>query len=243
MTWAVIAGTVVIVLALCFYLVVFTDGTYLGPRFVRFVYDRLGRRWDYPTNARHQRIDQMDLAPVLRDALAAQLAGVVLDVASGTGRVPLLLLGQPEWFAGTVVGADVSAGMLAAGAARVRRASASSPATAMLVQAAAERLPVRDGCAAAVTCIEALVNFGRPRRALAEMVRVLSPGGAIVVTKRSDALARLTPGKDFTRRRLARTLHQLGCAGELSYSPYRGSVGRSEVAVARKLVSSSRVSP
>jgi ubiquinone/menaquinone biosynthesis C-methylase UbiE len=85
-----------------------------------------------------------------------------------------------------------------------------------------------------VTCIEALVNFGRPRRALAEMVRVLAPGGAVVITKRSDALARLTLGKDFTRRRLFGTLQDLGCNGELTYSPYRGSVGKSEVAVAEK---------
>lgn len=243
MTWPVITGAVVVFVALAFYLVVFTDGTYFGPRFVRFVYDGLGRRWDYPTDARHQRIDQTDLAPVLRSALSSTPANLVIDVACGTGRVPLLLLGQPEWFRSTVVGADVSSGMLAAGASRLRTVSATTAASAVLVQAAAERLPFRDGCACAVTCIEALVNFGRPRRALAEMVRVLAPGGSIVITKRSDALARLTPGKDFTRRRLARTLHDLGCTGELSYSPYGGSVGKSEVAVARKIDASSRVSP
>src|SRR5438067_921712 len=121
MTWTVAAGVAVLLLALGFYLVVFTDGTYLGPRFVRFVYDRLGRRWDYPTEARHQRIDQTDLAPVLRAALSATPAHLVIDVACGTGRVPLLLVGQPEWFRSMVVGADVSSGMLAAGAPRVRR--------------------------------------------------------------------------------------------------------------------------
>lgn len=229
-----VAGTVVLLLVVGFYLVVFTDGTYLGPRFVRLVYDRLGRRWSYPTNARHQRIDQEDLAPVLRRVLDGAPSGVVLDVATGTGRVPLLLLGQPDWFRGSVIGADVSGGMLAAGTPRVRSVSQSAVAQAVLVQAAAEHLPVRDGSCAAVTCIEALLNFGRPRRGLAEMVRVLAPGGAIIVTKRSDALARLTPGKDFTRRRLARTLYALGCTGELAYSPYRGSVGKSEVAVARR---------
>src|SRR5579864_7348921 len=173
MTWVVVAGTAGL-LALAFYLVVFTDGTYLGPRFVRTVYDRLGRRWSYPTNARHQRIDHEDLAPVLRSVLEHTPSGVVLDVASGTGRVPLLLLGQADWFRGMVVGADVSAGMLAAGAPRVRRASESAVVTAVLVQAAAERLPLRDASCAAVTCVEALLNFGRPRRALAEMVRVLA---------------------------------------------------------------------
>jgi len=234
MSWVAVAGVIVLVLAVGFYLVVFTDGTYLGPWFVRLMYDRLGSRWSYPTNARHQRIDHEDLAPVLRDVLGNNRSGTVLDVATGTGRVPLLLLGQPEWFRGTVVGVDLSSGMLAAGAPRVGKASASSAATAMLVQAAAERLPFRDGCCEAVTCIEALLNFGRPRRALAEMVRVLAPGGAVLIMKRSDTVARLTPGKDFTRRRLARTLRDLGCTGELTYAPYRGSVGKSEVAVGHR---------
>lgn len=231
----VVVVSVAAVIVLALYLVVFTDGTYLGTGFVRAIYDRLGRRWTYPTNARHQRIDQEDLAPVLRTVLEAGPSGVVLDVATGTGRVPLLLLGQPDWFRGTIVGADLSTGMLAAGAGRVRTVSDASAATARLVQAAAEHLPVRGGCCVAVTCIEALLNFGRPRRALAEMVRVLAPGGTIVITKRSDALARLTPGKDFTRRRLARTLRTLGCNGDLTYSPYRGSVPGSEIAVAVKV--------
>ena len=56
----------------------------------------------------------------------------------------------------------------------------------------------------AVTAVEALLNFGRPRRALAEVARVTVPGGRLIITKRDDRIALLLPWKDFTSRRLER---------------------------------------
>jgi SAM-dependent methyltransferase len=222
----VAAGVVVLaVLAVLFYAVIVADGTYFGRRFVRFMYDRFAAGWSYPTDPKHRLIDQRDLLPVIEDALASSPGAVVLDVASGTGRVPQLIVNHAGGFHGPVVGSDLSARML--------RSASPIAGRVALTQAAAEALPFPDASFALVTCIEAIINFGRPRRGLAEMVRVLEPGGHLVITKRSDRLARFVPGKDFTRARLTRTLTSLGCDPP-SFSPYGGSVGRSEVAFTQK---------
>jgi ubiquinone/menaquinone biosynthesis C-methylase UbiE len=53
-----------------------------------------------------------------------------------------------------------------------------------LVQQAASDLPFADEAFDAVTCLEALEFFPNDTVALQEMIRVLSPGGALLVTRR-----------------------------------------------------------
>lgn len=107
----------------------------------------------------------------------------VLDVGGGTGRAARAL--RPRGIEPTVV--DLSAGMLA------RARAVGHPA----IRADARALPVRDGAADAVVVTDALHHFPSPERALAECVRVLGPGGVLVVrefdptTHRGRALASL----------------------------------------------------
>jgi SAM-dependent methyltransferase len=63
----------------------------------------------------------------------------------------------------------------------------------------ASRLPFDDGTFDAVACLEALEFLPSPREALAEMVRVLAPGGLLMVTNRVGNAARLLPGRTFSR--------------------------------------------
>jgi SAM-dependent methyltransferase len=70
----------------------------------------------------------------------------------------------------------------------------------------ASHLPFDDGTFDAVTCLESLEFLPRPLEALAEMVRVLAPGGALFLSNRVGHEARLLPGKAIPRPQFKRTL-------------------------------------
>jgi ubiquinone/menaquinone biosynthesis C-methylase UbiE len=79
-----------------------------------------------------------------------------------------------------------------------------------LRQGEAGHLPWPDASFDLVISLEALEFFPRPRRALAEMTRVLRPGGALIVSKYPDRWARVLPFKSLTRRAMARLLESWG---------------------------------
>lgn len=103
-------------------------------------------------------------------AVADAPAGPCLDLATGTGDVALLLPCP-------VVGADFCLEMLALGRAKARR-SARLPGW---VAADALGLPFRDRSFAAVTVAFGVRNFSSLTSGLAEIVRVLAPGGLLGV--------------------------------------------------------------
>lgn len=175
--------------ALLYWLLVTTEGAFLGRQVVVWLYDLTAHKYD--------RIKEFDDAaerffvvrPLLQ-RLPHQVRPLILDVATGTGRVPLYLLDEPT-FHGRVVGLDASIGMLAQAAVKLGpfgyRVS--------LVQQTAERLPFADNAFDAATCLEALEFFPSDIVALREIVRVLKPGGVLMVTRR-----RGWEGKVFLRR-------------------------------------------
>jgi SAM-dependent methyltransferase len=97
----------------------------------------------------------------------------VLDVACGPGNFArdfALAAGD-----GLVVGIDSSATMLGVA---VRDAAMDNVA---YVRGDARDLPFRDGCFDAICCFAALYLIEEPMRALAEIVRVLAPGGRLAL--------------------------------------------------------------
>jgi demethylmenaquinone methyltransferase / 2-methoxy-6-polyprenyl-1,4-benzoquinol methylase len=107
-------------------------------------------------------------------ARAADLARVgpgdrALDVATGTGDLAIELASRGA----DVVGSDFSEGMLT-------RARAKAPALRW-EQADALALPYGDGEFAAATVGFGARNFGDLERGLREMVRVVRPGGRVVI--------------------------------------------------------------
>lgn len=223
LVWVAVGVLALVYLLLC-------EGAYFGTWFVRGVYNRLAPVWSYPTRPRMQAQDREELLPLIRAALDGGCDGRVLDVATGTGRVPLLLL-DSVWFTGRIAGIDVSTGMLER--ARANLSSSSGAQRVELVEGRAEHLPWAGGEFDVVTCIEAFHNFGRPRAALAEMCRVLRPGGTLIVTKPGDGFARLMPGKALTRRGFRRRFAALGMRLD-STVRYRGGSPRTELVVAVK---------
>jgi len=97
-----------------------------------------------------------------------------LDVATGTGMVAAELLSRCEC---SVVGLDQSPDMLAG--ARRRFASARRGGAVTLVQGEAEALPFADESFDGVTFTYLLRYVDDPRATVAELARVLRPGGRI----------------------------------------------------------------
>ena len=100
----------------------------------------------------------------------------VLDVGSGTGIVARRLAARVN--GGRVVGIDASGEMLA-----VARAAAARERVAVeWLEGAAEHLPFPDKGFDLVTCQFALMFFADRAAALAEMHRVLRPGGRLCLS-------------------------------------------------------------
>ncbi len=102
----------------------------------------------------------------------------VLDVGCGTGIASLLALDRG---AAQVVGGDLAEGMLTVGRAKAA-ARGGDPERIEFRQLDAEALPFPDGSFDVVISGLMLEFATDPQRAVAEMARVLAPGGRLAVT-------------------------------------------------------------
>jgi len=196
-----------IVVVLLYWLLITTEGTYLGAKIVALLYDWAAARYDRVKDV-HFVNEARFLSLPLLEALGGAPSPWVLDVATGTGRLPKALLGQPD-FQGAVLGIDRSVGMM-------RQAQASLQEydrRALLIQADADRLPFAEGSFSVVTCLEALEFMVHPQAVLREVVRVLKPGGVLLLSNRVGPDARFFPGRLCGRGRLERRLQDLGLQG------------------------------
>lgn len=104
----------------------------------------------------------------LLEILGLPTAGRLLDIGGGTGRVA----GHLTPYVQQIVLVDKTSAMLH----QAQRKGLCCPAAAQ-----AERLPFADGSFERVLAVDALHHFAHQRQALREMVRVLRPGGRLVV--------------------------------------------------------------
>jgi ubiquinone/menaquinone biosynthesis C-methylase UbiE len=193
-----------LVAAFLYWLLVLTEGVFLGPRVVVWLYDRFAPRYEgvKQFNAADERFT---IGRPLFSALAGKPAPLVLDVASGTGRVSAVLLADPS-FTGRVIASEPSAPMLAQAAARLRPLRDS----AELVRSFAAPLPFPAQTFDAVSCLEALEFFPSPEAALAEMARVLKPGGFLLTSLRVGWESKFFLFRRRTRPQLTAMLVELG---------------------------------
>jgi len=193
MVWVWVSVGCLVIAALLYWQLIVAEGTYLGPRVVTLLYD-----WIAPTYERIKQFDpayeQWFLGLPLARALERIPAPLVLDVGTGTGRLPRALLFQPG-FRGRVVGLDLSRRMLAEAAQRLNPYVG----RVTLIWQDASMLPFLDDIFDAVTCLEVLEFTPDPRRVLRELVRVLRPGGVLLVSNRVGPDALLLPGRAFPR--------------------------------------------
>jgi demethylmenaquinone methyltransferase/2-methoxy-6-polyprenyl-1,4-benzoquinol methylase len=116
----------------------------------------------------YDRIVRLAVSPRLTKVLKPTGDGILLDAGGGTGRSSLHL--RP--LVGRLVLCDFSLPML-------RQAQAKGGME--LVQARAEELPFLDGAFDRVMVIDALHHFFDQPAAIREFIRVLKPGGRLVI--------------------------------------------------------------
>jgi ubiquinone/menaquinone biosynthesis C-methylase UbiE len=210
MLWLPIALALLASAAFVYWLLVTTEGVFLGRRAVVWLYDVTAHRYDDIKQYDDGEEEFLVVRPVVA-ALGARRHPRILDVATGTGRVPLALSGALD--EGIVVGLDDSARMLAIAA----RKLAPDRERIILVRHPAVPLPFAANSFDAVTCLEALEFFPSDRAALAEMVRVLRPGGALVTTRRCGWEGRMFLTRYRSEEALHRLLRELGLESVRSF--------------------------
>jgi ubiquinone/menaquinone biosynthesis C-methylase UbiE len=131
----------------------------------------------------------------------------VLDVAAGTGRLAASLISIRS-FRGTIDAVDASAAML-----RAAQPKFAATDRVRLHRADAAHLPFADDAYACVTCLEALEFMPDRRAVLAELLRVLRPGGLLIVSNRIGPDAWKLPGRAVASAHLAHELAVLGAPG------------------------------
>lgn len=139
--------------------------------------------------------------------------GVAVDVGSGPGNITAALAraAGPD---GLALGVDISEPMLK------RAVEAEAGPNVGFLRADAQQLPFRDGIADAAVSLAVLQLIPNPEATLAEMVRVLKPGGRIAVMVPTagnvPAVFRLLPNggaRFFTDDELGDTFEDLGLVG------------------------------
>ena len=189
---------------LVWWLVFETEGVYLGRRAVIALYDLYANRYDRIKQF-DERADLMLVALPLLDRIEPQTDPLILDVATGTGRLPLLMA-RVARFQGHVIGVDASRRMLDVARGKVRRECFEPFVT--LLHHDASALPFPDRSFDVVTSIEALEFMPDPKQTLAEMTRVLRPGGLLLATIRIDT--RWMPNRTWSEARMRLELEALG---------------------------------
>ena len=160
-------------------------------RRVRGVFDSVARRYDVMNDLMSGGLHRA------WKRFAVETSGVrpgarVLDVAGGTGDLARLFA-QRVGPAGTVVHTDINGAMLAAGRDKLVDKGVVLP----TVQCNAEALPFGARTFDAVTIGFGLRNVTHKDRALAEMARVLVPGGVALVLEFSRVAGPLAPAYNW----------------------------------------------
>lgn len=104
----------------------------------------------------------------------------ILDVATGTGDLAISL---SKTGAEEIIGLDISTGMLEIGKQKIKSKLLSD--TIKMVVGDSENLPYQDNYFDAITVAFGVRNFENLEKGLAEIYRVLKPGGVFVVLETS----------------------------------------------------------
>lgn len=193
--WVLAGAAFLMLVAVLYWQLVIAEGAYLGPRVVAWTYDLVASRYD-AVKQFSPRDESWFVARPLLKGLAGVERPLILDVATGTGRLPLALLRDHFGASGgRIVGLDLSRGMLRRARAKLRPYGDQ----VWLVWQDASQLPFGDRVFDGVTCLESLEFMPEPQKVLAEMIRVLAPGGTLLLTNRVGHEARLLPGRAMAR--------------------------------------------
>jgi len=171
--------------------------------------DRQKRVWDEAAPRYDRQIVFLERHwfPGAREWVCSRARGRVLEIAVGTGRnLPFY---RPDV---TITGIELSTEMLAI----ARKRAADLGRAADLREGDAQRLPFAEGSFDTVLCALSLCTIPDPAVAIAEMWRVLTPGGTLLLVDHirssfaplravqwmAEQVTIRTAGEHFTRRQL-----------------------------------------
>ena len=204
--WLVVLVAVLVVALLAWEFYV-CEGAHFGPRVVIGMYDLAATHYD--------RIKQFDrdwetrfVGEPIANAIE-QLAGArVLDVGAGTGRVAraLLPLVGPDL---QLVCLEPSRRMLALGRERAPGG--------IWLRGRVDPLPFANSSFDIVVSLEVIEFTPHPELTLRELVRVLRPGGSLLVTNRVGRVAPLILGRTFRPASFPLRLNALGLQDVILY--------------------------
>lgn len=158
---------------------------------VRQVFDSVAERYDLMNDLMSVGLHRIWKAWTLAQAHLRE-GHEVLDVASGTGDLAMAMAPRVG-LTGRVIMTDINAEMLVRG--RDRLLNAGHRVEAMVCDA--EALPFADGQFDRVTLAFGLRNMTHKERALAQILRVLKPGGKLLVLEFSRVNKSLERAYDF----------------------------------------------
>lgn len=188
--------------ALLFWELYICEGTHLGRRFVVLLYELAANYYD--------RIKSFDedwesryLGEPIANATSSLEDALLLDIGAGTGRLARALLPQSN-FRGTLICLEPSKRMISRGR------SLTDTSRTRWARAWAVPLPFEDDTFDMVISLEIVEFTPQPTETLSEMVRVLRPGGWLVVTNRVGREAPFILGKTFKRSEFPSVLEGLG---------------------------------
>lgn len=210
-----------------------TECSYFSRRLLLLMYNCTG--WSYESKWRlvaynDSRLTQsLFLAPILQVA-AGESTKQVLDLACGTGRISLLLISVPE-FQGQILAIDQSGGMLRRFREHLDKLAPGQRNRVMIAQFDLNKWTSEgSACYDAVTLLEVGELLPRFENVVAEIAKVLKPGGLLLLTRLTPRYAWMFFGRPQGRQRFDRLLKRNGFT-DIRFTPWRS---RYEVVYARK---------
>jgi ubiquinone/menaquinone biosynthesis C-methylase UbiE len=207
MHWLLIVLAIIGVLA--FWELRISEGAHLGRGFVVWLYDLAAKRYDgikgFDFDWEHRIVGEpiADILMGLEDAR-------ILDMGAGTGRLARTLLPIVK-FKGTITNLEPSREMLSLG----RRLTVSD--RAMWLRGYAVPLPFYDSTFDLVATLEVLEFTPNPEATLQELIRVLLPGGWLIITNRVGWEAKWIIGRTQPRKQFGVFLEDAGLVNVTVY--------------------------
>jgi ubiquinone/menaquinone biosynthesis C-methylase UbiE len=204
MIWIVVLASLLIIAFALWWLLIRSEGVYLGKRTVIWLYDIYAARYD--AIVQHDDIEEhLHLAAPIMNHLSPETQPLILDVATGTGRMPLALC-QHTAFDGQIYAFDLSQGMLKQAIRKIANNHFENYVVFGLAHG--QKLPFADESFDVVTCMEALEFMPQPEDGLKELLRVLRPNGLMLTTRRINEA--LMPSRLWSREYFSQLLEDSG---------------------------------